>query len=159
MGKKKRAMRESYPEKLELEVKASEPPPSDKPESSKPPQTEEVKASEPHSESTQATITTTESVKRKSGGPRSVCAMYKVVKKKALGKKIKVTYNELGVPNGSTRHTLQSYVGMIARSMVPIDIESWPHVSSELKQKLWTDVQVIYNLFREKYSVYNMMWI
>lgn len=90
----------------------------------------------------QATVTSTQSTKRSSGAPRSVCAMHKVVMKKAQGKKFKVRYNEIGVPVGDTRHTLQSYIGMIARTMVPIDIPSWPHVDPELKQKLWIDVQV-----------------
>lgn len=94
------------------------------------------------SQSVQGTVTSTESAKRKSGGPRSVCAMYKVVKKKALGKRVKVAYNEHGVPCGSTRHTLQSYIGMLARTWVPIDIPNWPAVDTNLKQKIWLDVQV-----------------
>lgn len=124
------------PEPLQLEVKAVE--------TLK--QSNLTQGAPAETESQQATVTTTETVKRKSGGPRSVCAMYKVVVKKALNRKIKVTYNALGVPNGSTRHTLQSYVGMLARTMVPIDIPSWPNVESNLKQKLWLDVQVIFVL-------------
>lgn len=96
----------------------------------------------PQSDSAQGTVTTSESTKRKSGGPRSVCAMYKVVKKKAHGKKYKIRYNDDGTPVGSTRTTLQSYIGMLARTTVPIDIPSWPNVDPELKGKLWDDVQV-----------------
>lgn len=47
-----------------------------------------------------------------------------------------------GEPVGDTRQKLQSYIGMLARTMIPIDIESWPKVDRELKNNLWTDVEV-----------------
>ena len=50
--------------------------------------------------------------------------MHKVVAKKAKGKKYKIRYNKLGVPIGETRPTLQSYIGMLARNMIPFDILS-----------------------------------
>lgn len=91
----------------------------------------------------QTIATSTESNKKKNNGAvRGVCAMHKVVMKKAQGKKLKVSCNRLGVPVGDTRHTLQSYVGMLARTMVPIDILSWPKVDSDLKEKIWSDIQV-----------------
>lgn len=121
---------------LEMEVKESQVPEQD--------QTEEPV----QSNSAQDTVTTTESKKRKSGGPRSVCAMYKVVVKKARGKKFKVTYNERGIPNGLNRHTLQSYIGMLARTIVPIDKTSWPKVDPELKEKIWIDILVVYFFFK-----------
>ena len=47
-------------------------------------QPEEIDAaSEP-----QATVNTTQSERKKSGGPRGVCAMYKVLSRKARGKKL-----------------------------------------------------------------------
>lgn len=99
------------------------------------------------SEIPQATVTSTDSRKRMSGSARGVCAMHKVVTKKAQGKKFKIRYNRIGVPIGDTRHTLQSYIGMLARTMVPIDIPSWPKVNHELKAKIWRDIQVQLNLF------------
>lgn len=80
--------------------------------------------------------------KNQSAEARSVCAMHKVVIKKAQGKKLKITCDALGVPQGDNRKMLQSYIGMLARTMVPINIEKWPEVSSELKEKIWLDVQV-----------------
>lgn len=89
------------------------------------------------------TITSTHSTKNSScGSKRSVCAMQKVILKKAQGKKFKVRCNGIGIPDGDTRHTLQSYIGMLARTMVPIDIPSWPKVATELKQKIWNDIEV-----------------
>lgn len=89
------------------------------------------------------TMTSTESAKGKSRGKRTVVALYKVVVKKALGRKLKVTYSETGNPNGRTRHTLQSYIGMLVRKMVPINVVSWPEVDGDLKENLWIDVQVL----------------
>jgi hypothetical protein len=91
-------------------------------------------------EATQATVTTSESTKK--WNPRGVSAMYKVVVRKAQGKKAMVTCNAHGVPTGSTRHILQSYTGMLARTMIPIDYESWSRVPAELKEKLWLDLKV-----------------
>lgn len=105
-----------------------------------PDQPEEIEAAS----APQATVNTTESQRKKSGGPRGVCAMYKVLSRKSRGKKLKITYNERGVPNGMNRAKLQSYIGMLARNMVPIDLPSWPKVDSELKDKIWNDVQVVY---------------
>lgn len=129
---KKDEMRSNTSKHLEIEVKAIEPQVSQSAHPSEAPQ----------SDSGQPTITTTETVPKKSGGRRSVCAMHKVIVKKVRGKKFKVTCNELGVPNGSNRPKLASYVGMLARTMIPIDIQSWPLVDPELKEKLWLDVQV-----------------
>lgn len=95
-----------------------------------------------NTEASEATLTSTESSKKRYGGSRGPAAMYKVVVKKAQGKQFKIRYNELGVPIGSTRHTLQSYIGMLARNMIPIDVPSWPNVDPELKSKLWVDIQV-----------------
>lgn len=96
----------------------------------------------PSSDIAQTTVASTDSKQRKSGAARSVCAMHKVVIKKAQGKKLKITCDALGVPQGDNRKMLQSYIGMLARTMVPINIEKWPEVSSELKEKIWLDVQV-----------------
>ena len=67
--------------------------------------------------------------------------------KKVRGKKSKVTCDEWGIPNGETRARLQSYIGMLARTTVPIDIVSWPVVDPELKSKIWLEIQVLYNFF------------
>lgn len=95
-----------------------------------------------NSESVQPSVTSTESAKRRYGGARGVSSMYKVVVKKAHGKKSKVRCNALGVPIGQTRHALQSYIGMLSRTMIPIDCTNWPSVDAELKEKLWLDIQV-----------------
>ncbi|KAL8092030.1 hypothetical protein AgCh_034347 [Apium graveolens] len=63
------------------------------------------------------------------------------VMKRAQGKKFKIRYNKLGIPMGDERHKLQSYLGMLARIMVPIDIPSWTEVDLNLKAKIWDDIR------------------
>ena len=68
--------------------------------------------------------------------------MYKVVVRKAMGKKTKISCNAHGVPTRDARHNLQSYTGMLARTMVPIDYPNWSKVPDVLKEKIWIDVKV-----------------
>lgn len=87
------------------------------------------------------TVTTVESVR--SFQKRGVTVMNNVILKKARGKKIKVCCNPHGTPFGPTRKTLQSYIGTLARTMVPIDVSTWPNVDKDLKERIWEDVEVI----------------
>ncbi|KAL8105256.1 hypothetical protein AgCh_029157 [Apium graveolens] len=93
------------------------------------------------SDSVPATVTTTKSEKKRYGVARGPSAMSKVVIKKAQGKKFKVRCNYIGVIIGRVRHTLQSYIRMLARTIILIDIKSWPFVERELKNKLWKYIQ------------------
>lgn len=61
--------------------------------------------------------------------------------KKAMGKKFKVTYNTSCNPNRLIRHTLQGYIGMLARTMVPINVKGWPDVDDDLKERIWEEIQ------------------
>lgn len=97
-------------------------------------------------QATQTTVNTSSSTKKKYGASRGVSAMYKVVVKKAQGKKTKVRCDELGVPVGQNRHRLQSYIGMLARTIIPIDCVSWRDVDDGLKEKLWLDILVYKHL-------------
>lgn len=111
------------------------------------------KATEPQDENqdsveeTQATVNTSESTKKRVGAARGVSAMYKVVVRKAQGKRAKIRCNAHGVPIGTTRSILQSYTGMLARTMIPIDYPNWTSVPVELKEKLWLDLKVFSSYF------------
>lgn len=94
-----------------------------------------------HSE--QATEASSDPKRKRLGAARGVSSLHKVVVKKAQGRRFKITYNQFGDPIGNTRCTLQSYIGHLARTMIPIDVECWPRVDHELKEKLWLDVMVI----------------
>lgn len=71
--------------------------------------------------------------------------MYKVIVKKSREKKSKVTCGEWGIPNEEIRACLQSYIGMLAMTTIPIEIDSWQNVDPELKSKIWIDIQVLCN--------------
>lgn len=94
-------------------------------------------------QATEGTEGTSDSKKKKAGSFERCFISHKVVVKKAQGKRFRVQYNQFGEPVGDTRCTLQSYIGHLARTMIPIDIDSWPRVDRELKEKLWLDVKVI----------------
>ncbi|KAL8116468.1 hypothetical protein AgCh_022828 [Apium graveolens] len=104
-------------------------------------------ATEPdlHSDSVQATVTTTESEKKRYGAIRGPSTMSKVVIKKAQGKKFKVRCNYIGVSIRRVRHR----AGMLARTIIPIDIKSWPFVERELKNKLRKDIQNAFKILEE----------
>lgn len=134
--KKSKVAQEKVPEcsedanQLQLEAIASNPcdPPN------------RAQETEPQPTDSVAAVTSTETTKK--GYARGVSRMYKVLAKKARGKKIKVRCNMYGEPIGQTRHLLESYVGMLGRNMIPIDFSSWPNVDRQLKDNLWRDVQV-----------------
>ncbi|KAL8123712.1 hypothetical protein AgCh_011634 [Apium graveolens] len=89
----------------------------------------------------QTPVTSIESKKKINGGVRGVCVMHKVVMKRAQGKKFKIRCNKLGIPMVDERDKLQSYLGMLARIMVPINIPSWPEVDPNLKSKILDDIR------------------
>lgn len=102
-----------------------------------PPADEENVDAKASSSSKQATITTADS-----SSTRGITQMHHVIVKKALGRKVQVQYNTHGVTVGQARQTLASYIGVKARTTVPIIEESWPKVDKDLKKKIWEDVEV-----------------
>lgn len=77
--------------------------------------------------------------KRTSRGPT---LLTKVVIARANGVVKPITYNDLGQSIGDTNSEMQSYVGVVVRSTVPIEIENWRSVSTELKEKVWDQIKV-----------------
>ena len=62
-----------------------------------------------------------EKVKRKTGPT----TMSRVVKARSHGEVKKVTYNRRGQSLGEVNTEMQSYLGVIARTTVPINFENW----------------------------------
>ncbi|XP_075504231.1 uncharacterized protein LOC142541628 [Primulina tabacum] len=93
-------------------------------------------------------------VQRNNRGPT---LMGKLIATARWGKKAKIDYDDMGRPayNANGR-ALQSYIGSIARAMVPISIKSWPEVPENIKQKMWEEISNVFELAPEsEYAVMN----
>ncbi|WCJ25353.1 hypothetical protein M5689_007242 [Euphorbia peplus] len=60
------------------------------------------------------------------------------------GKKIYVKFSKAGDPCDKEYGWLQSYVGVLARSRIPISYSTWKHVPEDDKEKLWECVLKIF---------------
>lgn len=73
---------------------------------------------------------------------RGINTMHRIVRRKLLGVRKNVEYNEKGQPHGKAAKEMQSYIGVLARTKIPITIPSWKKVDMEMKNKLWESVEV-----------------
>ena len=80
-------------------------------------------------------------IKRKSQG-KTRKAM--VIKNRSKGIKLLIKYNQDGIFVGDTSMHLISYLGVLARTMVPIRYKDWRDVPIQLKEKLWDSIEVTY---------------
>lgn len=80
----------------------------------------------------------TESTKAKRG---KVCltSMYRRRAKGVLGE---VEFNERGQPIGKVAAEMQSYIGMLTRQHVPVNIPTWRQVTRDKKEQIWESVKV-----------------
>ncbi|KAL5571036.1 hypothetical protein UlMin_020633 [Ulmus minor] len=86
-----------------------------------------------------------ESEKKKRKG-RGATYMLTVIRKKFHGSCSTVAVNRRGQLIGPIAVELQSYVGILARQSVPITITTWHKVPNELKNKIWEQILVIFNV-------------
>ncbi|KAG6481183.1 hypothetical protein ZIOFF_057778 [Zingiber officinale] len=81
---------------------------------------------------------------KKTRGPTSMCRLIAAAR---WGKKSTIEYDDIGRPvyneNGKA---LQSFIGSVVRSMVPINIKSWPTVPKNMKQKVWEEISNVFDL-------------
>ncbi|XP_050370270.1 uncharacterized protein LOC126788239 isoform X2 [Argentina anserina] len=94
------------------------------------------------SKETDDTITASIGTKRKRGKP----SMERIANRALKGKKLVVEFNPKGVPFGKVAGEMQSYIGVIARTTVPINIESWPKVDKDLKNDVWKSIEMAFVL-------------
>lgn len=73
---------------------------------------------------------------------RGSTTLPEITKNKSVGIRIVVQYDEQGRPVGKDQPKFVSYLGVLARTMVPVIHKDWHHVPDDLKDKLWTSVQV-----------------
>ena len=77
---------------------------------------------------------------------RCPTTMPRVVKARSHGEVKEVTYNRIGQSLGEVNMEMQSYLGVIARTTVPINFENWLSVPEELKNKIWIQIKVSFFL-------------
>ncbi|KAG6538087.1 hypothetical protein ZIOFF_003190 [Zingiber officinale] len=83
-------------------------------------------------------------VQKNKRGPTSMCKLTAAAR---WGKKAKIDYDDMGRPlYNANGKALQSYIGCVARTMVPINIKSWPTVPENIKQKLWEEISNVFEL-------------
>ncbi|KAH7849778.1 hypothetical protein Vadar_022857 [Vaccinium darrowii] len=68
-----------------------------------------------------------------------------VIKDRSSGERREVHYNKRGQTIGETKPKYSSWLGVLARTMVPIDRE-WKEVTNENKNKLWECVQMSFKV-------------
>ncbi|CBI15228.3 unnamed protein product, partial [Vitis vinifera] len=71
-----------------------------------------------------------------------------IAKKRSEGLKIDIQYNDDGEGVGEGYVQLVSYMGVLARTMVPVYHTEWRVVPVELKEKLWDCVKAYRNLLK-----------
>ncbi|KAL6325287.1 hypothetical protein AAG906_023132 [Vitis piasezkii] len=65
-----------------------------------------------------------------------------LIKNRSKGIKLSIKYNLDGIFIGESVVHLTSYLGVLARTMVPITYKTWHVVPKELKDKLWDCIEV-----------------
>lgn len=86
--------------------------------------------------------TTTFSEEPKSG--RGISTMPRVVKRKFQKIKPVVEYNKKGKAYGPAHTEMQSYIGVLARSRVPLVDRKWVEISKDIKEQIWEAVDMAF---------------
>jgi len=79
--------------------------------------------------------------------------MFDVTRIKSLGDKKMVRYNEDEAPIGENGAKLKSFIGSTTHYHVPITYTSWKSVPAELKDKIFTTVEVYITLMSLLYLI------
>ena len=88
------------------------------------------------------TSTTTISDDSKSG--RGMSTMPRVVKRKIQKIKPVVEYNKRGKGIGQAHIEMQSYIGVLARSRVPLVDKKWAEIPKDIKEQIWEAVDMAF---------------
>ncbi|CAL2228726.1 unnamed protein product [Prunus armeniaca] len=91
---------------------------------------------------TEPTSTTIISEDSKSG--RGMSTMPRVVKRKLQKIKPVVEYNKRGKGCGPAHTEMQSYIGVLARSRVPLVDKKWAEIPKDIKEQIWEAVDMAF---------------
>ncbi|KAI5343774.1 hypothetical protein L3X38_011650 [Prunus dulcis] len=75
---------------------------------------------------------------------RGINTMSRVVKRKIQKIKPVVDYNKSGRPHGKAAIEMQSYIGILARTRVPLVDKKWTQLPKDLKEQIWEAIQMAY---------------
>ncbi|RVX18748.1 hypothetical protein CK203_006965 [Vitis vinifera] len=77
---------------------------------------------------------------------RGMTRKHMIIKNRSKGVKLPVKYNLDGIFIGESAVHLTSYLGVLARTMVPIRYKTWHVVPKQLKDKLWDSIETAFSL-------------
>ncbi|KAI5334665.1 hypothetical protein L3X38_024798 [Prunus dulcis] len=92
---------------------------------------------------TEPTSQTTISDDSKSTG-RGMSTMPRVVKRKLQKLRPIVEYNKMGKGIGQAHIEMQSYIGVLARSRVPLVDKKWSQIPKDVKEQIWEAVDMAF---------------
>ncbi|KAI5339411.1 hypothetical protein L3X38_018683 [Prunus dulcis] len=95
---------------------------------------------------TEPTSQTTISDDSKSG--RGMSTMPRVVKRKLQKLRPIVEYNKRGKGIGQAHSEMQSYIGVLARSRVPLVDMKWAQIPKDIKEQIWEAVDIAFCALR-----------
>ena len=75
-----------------------------------------------------------------------------IIRNRNRGIKLVIKYNADGIYVGESSVHLTSYLGVLARTMVPIRYNTWRDVLEQLKDKLWDSIEVTFFFNINKFS-------
>lgn len=73
---------------------------------------------------------------------RGCVTMHRILRRKIMGIKLIVNFNEKGESFGDEATEMQSYIGVLGRTKPPIWHDNWKCVPGEIKTKIWDCVLV-----------------
>ncbi|VVA40431.1 PREDICTED: PRUPE_6G193600, partial [Prunus dulcis] len=94
------------------------------------------------SSETEPTSQTTISDDSKTG--RGMSTMPRVVKKKLQKVRPIVEYNKMGKGIGQAHIEMRSYIGVLARSRVPLVDKKWSQIPKDVKEQIWEAVDMVF---------------
>ncbi|KAL6183719.1 hypothetical protein ACLB2K_045130 [Fragaria x ananassa] len=75
---------------------------------------------------------------------RGMVTMSRVNRRLVRGRKLRVKYNDDGEPVGRVAKEMQSYIGVLARTKVLINVKDWRLVALSVKDNIWGSVEEAY---------------
>lgn len=98
-----------------------------------------------------ATTALSPHMKKKTRGPAKIDFVAPID-----GKRIEVIFNEYGQPICRNSNRLSSFIGCLVRQMVPLTLDSWHRVGSDLRERLWTCVKVASYFYGKYYLTHHI---